>query len=58
MLLPTTREGDTVLDPFAGSGTTGEVALKMGRRAVLIESSQACIEALRTRIGHLTVASS
>lgn len=26
-----------VLDPFAGSGTTGQVALKHGRRAVLIE---------------------
>lgn len=24
-------EGDTVLDPFSGSGTTGEVALKLGR---------------------------
>lgn len=31
------REGDTVLDPFAGSGTTGEVAQKLGRGAVLIE---------------------
>lgn len=27
----------TVLDPFAGSGTTGEVALETGRRAVLVE---------------------
>ena len=31
------RVGDTVLDPFAGSGTTGEVAQKNGRPAVLIE---------------------
>lgn len=31
------REGDTVLDPFGGSGTTGEVAQKLGRGAVLIE---------------------
>ncbi len=31
------REGDTVLDPFGGSGTTGEVAQKLGRAAVLIE---------------------
>jgi site-specific DNA-methyltransferase (adenine-specific) len=26
--------GDTVLDPFSGSGTTGEVALKLGRNYV------------------------
>ena len=27
-------KGDTVLDPFSGSGTTGEVALKLGRNYV------------------------
>jgi DNA modification methylase len=27
----------TVLDPFAGSGTTGQVAVELGRRAVLID---------------------
>ena len=31
------RLGDTVLDPFAGSGTTGKVALELGRKAILIE---------------------
>lgn len=30
-------EGGTVLDPFGGSGTTGGVALKHGRNAVLCE---------------------
>lgn len=29
--------GQTVIDPFAGSGTTGEAAWREGRRAVLIE---------------------
>lgn len=31
------REGDTVLDPFAGSGTTGLAATECGRKAILIE---------------------
>ncbi len=30
-------EGDTVLDPFAGSGTTGRAAKDLGRKAVLVE---------------------
>lgn len=30
-------EGGTVLDPFAGSGTTGQVVVELGRKAVLIE---------------------
>jgi DNA modification methylase len=32
-----TRPGDLVLDPFAGSGTTGYVAKEYGRRAVLLD---------------------
>jgi DNA modification methylase len=31
------REGDTVLDPFGGCGTTGVAATEVGRNAVLIE---------------------
>jgi site-specific DNA-methyltransferase (adenine-specific) len=33
-ILAGSAEGDTVLDPFSGSGTTGEVALKNGRNYV------------------------
>ncbi|HEP6426258.1 TPA: site-specific DNA-methyltransferase [Burkholderia cenocepacia] len=32
-----TKEGDLVLDSFAGSGTTGAVAHKMGRRWIMVE---------------------
>ncbi|HEX5705839.1 MAG TPA: site-specific DNA-methyltransferase [Pyrinomonadaceae bacterium] len=37
-----TEEGDVVLDCFAGSGTTGAVALKMIRRFVLVEAGNHC----------------
>ncbi|MFQ6616104.1 MAG: DNA methyltransferase [Fidelibacterota bacterium] len=34
------RPGDVVLDAFGGSGTTGAVAEKMGRRWIMIDSSR------------------
>ncbi|WP_208455682.1 site-specific DNA-methyltransferase [Burkholderia gladioli] len=37
-----TKPGDLVLDSFAGSGTTGAVAHKMGRRWVMIELGEHC----------------
>jgi adenine-specific DNA-methyltransferase len=37
-----TDEGDWVLDSFAGSGTTGAVAHKMGRRWIMIEQGEHC----------------
>jgi adenine-specific DNA-methyltransferase len=37
-----TEENDLVLDSFAGSGTTGAVAHKMGRRWVMVELGQHC----------------
>lgn len=36
------NEGDLVLDSFAGSGTTGAVAHKMGRRWIMIELGEHC----------------
>lgn len=37
-----TQPGDLVLDSFAGSGTTGAVAHKMGRRWIMIELGSHC----------------
>lgn len=37
-----TGPGDLVLDSFAGSGTTGAVAHKMGRRWIMIEKGDHC----------------
>lgn len=43
-------EGGTILDPFAGSGTTGVVALRAGRRFVGIELNPEYRELARRRI--------
>jgi len=40
-----------VLDPFGGCGTTGEVAVKLGRRAVLVELNPEYVEMIRTNLG-------
>ena len=37
-----TKENDLILDSFAGSGTTGAVAHKMGRRWIMIELGEHC----------------
>ncbi|MGW9629389.1 DNA-methyltransferase [Agromyces sp. NPDC055520] len=44
-----TREGDWVLDFFAGSGTTGAVAATLGRRFVLIDSHADAIAVMKGR---------
>lgn len=42
--------GDRVLDFFAGSGTTGEAAVRNGRHAVLIDSSPRAVEVMARRL--------
>ena len=50
VLLATTNPGDTVLDPFFGTGTTGAVAKKLGRKFIGIEREQRYIKVARERI--------
>jgi len=45
-----TREDDLVLDPFSGSGTTGVVALDLGRRFVGIELNPRYMEIAERRL--------
>jgi DNA modification methylase len=39
----------TVLDPFGGSGTTGQVAIELGRRAVLVELNPEYVDLINGR---------
>lgn len=41
---------DTVLDPFAGSGTTGEACLNVGRDCILVEREDEYIEVINERL--------
>jgi DNA modification methylase len=41
--------GGTVLDPFGGSGTTGMVALELGRSAILCELNQDYVTLIQNR---------
>ncbi|MCI0519786.1 MAG: site-specific DNA-methyltransferase [Chloroflexi bacterium] len=50
VLLATTRPGDVVLDPFFGSGTTGAVAKRLGRRWIGVEREAAYVQVARERI--------
>jgi DNA modification methylase len=48
------RVGDTVLDPFGGSGTTALAARELGRAAVLVELNPSYAQLGRKRSRHAT----
>ncbi|HET7816128.1 MAG TPA: site-specific DNA-methyltransferase [Sphingomicrobium sp.] len=50
ILLACTKPGDVVLDPFFGTGTTGAVARRLGRRWIGIEREAAYVQVARERI--------
>jgi DNA modification methylase len=50
MVQASTRPGDWCLDFFAGSGTLGAVAAKLGRRYVLIDSNPHAVSVMRQRL--------
>ncbi|MBI3240909.1 MAG: site-specific DNA-methyltransferase [Chloroflexi bacterium] len=43
--------GDVVLDFFAGSGTTGEACLRLGRKFILVDNNHQAIEVMKKRFG-------
>ena len=50
ILLACTKPGDVVLDPFFGTGTTGAVARRLGRRWIGIEREAAYVKVAKERI--------
>ena len=50
IVLAASDKGDTVLDPFMGSGTTGAVAKRLGRRYIGYEIVPEYVEMANARI--------
>ncbi len=42
--------GDLVVDPFAGSGTTGEAAARLGRDYLLVDENPDAVRVMRERL--------
>jgi site-specific DNA-methyltransferase (adenine-specific) len=53
VILSTTKQGDIVLDPFFGTGTTGAVAKKLKRSFLGIEREQEYIKLAKNRIANI-----
>jgi site-specific DNA-methyltransferase (adenine-specific) len=51
LILMATEPGDTVLDPMCGAGTTGAVCAKLGRKAILCDSSEEYVAMTEQRLG-------
>ena len=49
IILTTSNEGDLILDPMAGTGTTGHVAKELKRDFVMIEREKKYIEGIKKR---------
>jgi modification methylase len=50
VIMASTNPGDVVLDPFFGTGTTGAVAKRLGRRFIGVERDATYAKAARARI--------
>ena len=55
VILSSSKPGDLVLDPFNGTGTTGAVAKKLGRRFIGIERERKYASAAEKRIADVQV---
>lgn len=51
IIAASSRPGDWILDPFAGSGTTGAAAAALDRNVVLVDQSDDAIAVMEARLG-------
>ena len=58
VIVSSTKPGDVILDPFFGSGTTGAVAKRLGRRFIGIEREKTYADVARARIAEIVPADS
>jgi len=58
VIVSSTKTGDVILDPFFGSGTTGAVAKRLGRRFIGIEREKTYADVARARIAEIVPADS
>ncbi len=57
VILASTRPGDVILDPFFGTGTTGAVARRLGRRFIGVEREAEYAKIAEARIARVVPAS-
>ena len=50
IVMASSRPGDLVVDFFAGSGTTGAVAKKLGRRFILVDENPDAVNVMKRRL--------
>jgi len=53
VILSSSKEGDIILDPFAGTGTTGAVAKKYGRKWIMIEMDKNYCKVIEDRLNSI-----
>jgi site-specific DNA-methyltransferase (adenine-specific) len=53
IITASSRPGDTVLDFFAGSGTTGLAAHELGRKFILVDNNPQALEVMKRRFAHV-----
>lgn len=52
MIQASTSVGDTILDPFAGSGTSAHAAAELGRHFIMIDQHPEAIRVMESRLRH------
>ena len=53
LILTSTNVGDTILDPFAGTGTTSVVALQLQRHSIAIEIDPSNVKCIKNRLKNI-----